>query len=382
MSLVHEADVAGAATHALVIGCGHYPHLPGGGAAQCGDPDGLGQLSSPPLSARTLADWLIDDFGADGQDKPLASVRLLLSEQPPAQYRGQDVTPATAANVAEAVKAWRDHADTDAGHRTIFYFCGHGIAQGTDMALLLADYCADPLNQLDGALDFGKLYQAMNRIKASQQLYFVDACRSSSDTLIEAAGFAGRVVMQPANRAPDLPKRASALYYATLQGDKAYGMAGQPSLFASGLLKALKGAASEESVDDPDVWIVDTAQMKKALDFFLQRPVEKGEQVPVQVPSAGELITFGFYRLPGPPEVPVFVGCEPAADNEQAEFRCMRNGDELFARPVDKVDPEKPDREWEVSLPVGTYEFTAALPSGLREGQRNVRPTHRVVTFT
>jgi hypothetical protein len=77
--VVHETPIAGSATHALVIGVGSYPHLLGGSGALCEDNEGLAQLTSPPVSARKFADWLICSFA--NPDKPLASVALLISEE-------------------------------------------------------------------------------------------------------------------------------------------------------------------------------------------------------------------------------------------------------------------------------------------------------------
>uniref|UniRef100_UPI003AF71AAD hypothetical protein n=1 Tax=Thiolapillus sp. TaxID=2017437 RepID=UPI003AF71AAD len=77
------------ATHAVVIGVGAYPHLNGGDPAALTDlHGGLGQLSSPPVSARTITDWLLDSF--NNPDKPLASVSLLVSEEEGGQVYHHD----------------------------------------------------------------------------------------------------------------------------------------------------------------------------------------------------------------------------------------------------------------------------------------------------
>ena len=59
--LVHDAAVAGPATHALVIGVGDYPHLNGGTKKRTDQHDGMEQLTSPPISARQFASWLLSD---------------------------------------------------------------------------------------------------------------------------------------------------------------------------------------------------------------------------------------------------------------------------------------------------------------------------------
>jgi hypothetical protein len=73
---VYSRRFNGAATHAIVIGVGHYPHLPGGkGRPKFRAHGGMGQLKSPPESARVIARWLIENYAHP--DKPLATVSLL-----------------------------------------------------------------------------------------------------------------------------------------------------------------------------------------------------------------------------------------------------------------------------------------------------------------
>lgn len=63
------------------------------------------------------------------------------------------------------------------------------------MSLLLSEYGDDLQASFDEALNFGKFRPAMSRNLPRQQIYFIDACRSSSDTLIESFS-AGRVPIQ------------------------------------------------------------------------------------------------------------------------------------------------------------------------------------------
>src|SRR5688572_29148314 len=67
--LVHDAGVGGPATHALVIGVGAYPHLNGGSGRLSPQHDGMEQLTSPPISARQFASWLMSEF--NHPQKPL-----------------------------------------------------------------------------------------------------------------------------------------------------------------------------------------------------------------------------------------------------------------------------------------------------------------------
>ncbi len=88
MTLIYNTEIDGPATHAIVIGVGDYPHLLGGSGEmlprnKC---EYMGQLTSPPHSARKFADWLIQDY-TNQQDKPLSSVELLLSDALSNEYK-------------------------------------------------------------------------------------------------------------------------------------------------------------------------------------------------------------------------------------------------------------------------------------------------------
>jgi hypothetical protein len=83
-----KRDSAG--THVCIIGVGEYPCLVGGDPARLMDkPMGLGQLSSPPLSAVGLANWFTGRHGSGSEvdervgfnnpNAPLASVEMVMS---------------------------------------------------------------------------------------------------------------------------------------------------------------------------------------------------------------------------------------------------------------------------------------------------------------
>src|SRR4051812_28921685 len=78
-SVAHwEFDGAGAGTHALVVGVGAYRHMPGGVGPIATANEGMGQLTSAPLSAREFAKWLATDFRH--RTHPLRSLSLLVSD--------------------------------------------------------------------------------------------------------------------------------------------------------------------------------------------------------------------------------------------------------------------------------------------------------------
>lgn len=371
--LVHEEPVTGAATHAIVLGIGDYPHLLGGSDTLSEHNDGMGQLTSPPVSARKLAEWLIQNY--QNPNQPLASVSLLLSEAPrkdfinPKSQQTHQPEAATYANVKRAIGAWALRGRQNKENFLIFYFCGHGIAQGSDMSLLMSDYGENDLAlPLDHAIDFRRFRLLMSRNLPSRQIYFVDACRANSDRLIETLGYAGDP-MAPAGAAG---VAEAPVYYATLSGELAFGKPNAVSVFTDGLIKGLNGSGSDDSEGE---WRVTTSRLKEAIDYHVRQALEGGAKR-AQVPPTDDLTTFDIHYLSGLPEVPVSVTCKPPSENENAEFVC--EGGALRNR-------RRPDSaHWTLPLPAGKYRFAAEFPSGNRtsiEQEVHVRPIYRKVTL-
>ena len=378
--MIWEQRRQGPSTHALVIGVGLYPHLQGGTGVRSSQYDGMGQLTSPPASARGFANWVIGEFR--NPNKPLASVSLLLSEAPrrpftnPRTGNDVDIEPATIDNVRASINDWVDRGDTDEGNLLLFYFCGHGISQGPDYALLLEDFGADPRNALDGAIDFRQLHLGMETCVASQQCFFVDACRSSSDTLIETQRYAGRVIIQPGPRPVGLAPREPPIFYAALSGHDAYARPNSVSLYTEALLAALKGAGADDAEGD---WRIDTTQLHRALDFFMRRAGDSGQSL-TQVPQSGNHSTFFLHYLRAKPKSPVLVRCAPDQALEHANLDCRVGATSLHQRQAATIVVEPP--AWNLSLEVGKYEFSARFPDGrYHDAARtvHVRPPYRKV---
>lgn len=380
--VIWSDDSATVGTHALVIGVGEYPHLIGG-AAPASATDGLRQLSSPPVSARAFARWLLSDYRCPGKD--LASLSLLTSEPAPTPFtdpRTGDQRPVATAGVKEivtAVRAWKERGDSSADNRLFFYFCGHGISEGDDMALLAREFSLDDPNPLEGALDFRRLVDGLRKCRASQQIYFVDACRASSDVLISQSGgaYAGQVPFLGGMRPLEWPRRDAITYYATLSGDLAYARPGTVSLFTEAMLRALRGAGS----DDADgAWWVNTSRLHEAITHFMNQPVFAGTAAGVQVPAVSAMPVFPLHHVADGPLVPVYVGCVPSEANASAEFVCRQGGQERCHRTPAEIDPNDPTKVWLVDLPAGSYEFEARLaPNDCRVNSREVRPIFRSV---
>ena len=95
------------------------------------------QLKSPVVWARAFADWLC--LGYQNSSAQLGSVNLLLSPANPFAATGRTplpVDPPEMETVQAAYDAWYARCDARPGNIALFYFCGHGVAQGFNSLLL------------------------------------------------------------------------------------------------------------------------------------------------------------------------------------------------------------------------------------------------------
>lgn len=307
MTLVfQDPQVIGPGTHALVIGAGHYPALRGGGGALTPNHEGMGQLTSPPHSARAFADWLIQSF--QNPDRPLASVRMLLSAadrtftarpQPMAGPVTSTVDEAILNNLIAEATSWQQAGRANPGSLLLFYFCGHGIAAGNELSLVAQDYGAG-LRPLDGLIDFGGLLQGMSDSNSPDQCYFIDACRVASGKILESANTSGDPLVHTTST--DRTARQT-VYFSTVGGEKSHGLQNQPSLFTTALLQALDGPAASNGLGP---WQVSSNRLLDAIAYLL-KPEIQPDLPTVQVPSAGTQVDMLLHRLPGKPTVPLTI---------------------------------------------------------------------------
>ena len=164
--------------------------------------------------------------------------------------------------------------------------------------------------------------------------------------------------------------------FATLPGARSHGRPGRVSLYTDAVLRALRGAAGDDSDDE---WWVSTSRLHEAVSRFLKEPLFAGEIVGVQIPAVNELALFPLHRLRALPVVPVYVTCMPEEGNETAEFVCRQGAEERARRPVTAVAVDTPADRWAVDLPFGHYEFEAKVaPDDVRTRAREARPFNTV----
>lgn len=389
MTELHLDAAAGPQAHALVIGVGHYRYFRGVKTKKSNLKVQGEQLTSPPLSARAFADWLLGRDGkgytppppAQGErpSAPLASVELLVSTRDQALTRytrpdtGEEIEleQATLANVKAAFNRWRDRIWDDPNAVGFFYFSGHGFLAGGSVALLLEDFGEDARNPFEHAFDFETTRLGLAQCQAKRQYFFVDACQSSLSKY---------KVKNPAPPllGPDdnsLPSPEGGVFYGAARSTKAYARPGEVSNFTSALIDGLNGLASEE---DEDVrWVVKPVLLYRAIGEILRN---RGPDGPEQIP-AGE---YGFTRMhtigDEPPLVPCTVWCDPDEVHSLARLSVHDGATELDADP-------KTERRWEFKLPKREYRLRADFDNGDYERYEksfDVRPplARRRVTTT
>ena len=250
MTLVIDKDRDQIGTHVLIIGVGRYPHLLDGEAPPFAFHGGMGQLTSPPNSALEIANWFATNHSHP--EKPLRTLQLLISGTPntfmtPA---GQRIAaePATLENIRTAVKVWRDYGNSHEENHLVFYFCGHGVSNGSDQLLLSENFGSDVDSPFRHAVEFWGLHVGMRDCKAKWQCYLLDACQTVSQTYLDQFGckyFGDPIISRQASS--NLQKTEQPVLLACALGAKAYGEEGKASFFAQALLAAFKGAAAQDN---------------------------------------------------------------------------------------------------------------------------------------
>jgi hypothetical protein len=363
MASIYEAlDPRRPGTHALVIGVGHYHHLPAGGRACYDEAVGLTQLTSPPASARAFAEFMQRDY--TNPDKPLRSLELLVSE--PAGAAALEAASFDATR--RAIDAWAFERSRHPEDLLVFFFSGHGLSRGAQTTLLLDDFGARPLAPLENAIDFTALHLGLEQAAAREQCFFVDACRASTSFITRLDRDTGQAVIAPLASHTNGPRRAP-VYYATLPGANAYGRPGRPSLFTEALLRALAGPGSD---DNDGNWRVRTDALSSGLNQVLRR-VAAAAGVEERVPAAVDHLTpFVLHHLPDVPrDVPVDVICEPMERSANVRLSCEGLAARHERAPAAGI--------WNLDLDAGPYAFGAHGQAGQRRREVDVRPPFRAV---
>jgi len=353
-----KEHTGGPQTHVLIIGVGRYKHLQGGEAPTPNVPP-LGQLKSPPVSARALADWFTS--GAYRNDATLGSVELLLSDANTDQYDLRDgsaakvIEAANMANIMRAFNEWYARCDADKGNVCFFYFCGHGLERDASI-LLPEDFAENPNNPWLTAIDFNRTYRGMAQCRAQTQYYVVDACRQWTTSMLQDLDVGGQTLKRAS--VLDSHERTAPMIFATASGLPAFGDTGDVSRLTAALIECLDGGGAEKH---NGTWQVSTSRLGESVQKLVNM---KNDGLPkehrqIVNPAVGD---YGagprvLHKLPNGkiPEVVVTFVCSPDAATPNACFYLQRQGE--------RQDAPAPGL-WTKRLKAGVYDFGVNFPQG------------------
>lgn len=364
MGLLFEKKVNGPATHAIVIGVGYYTHLLGGNPNKLfSKHGGLGQLTSPPISAREFTNWLLTKY--KNTETPLSSLNLFLSDPKSDEYKIPNsgeikkVERAKKDRVKRGILDWYARGDKDKDNLMLFYFCGHGVSSGFRTLLLLEDFGETPLSPFDNSIKFDDgLWLGMDQCAARKQCYFIDACRKGSYHLAQTYGDPGDPIIWGQNI---VQRRELATFYSTVLGDAAYSRPNSPSFFTEALLRALNGAGANDLYGS---WNVSADSLALGLNSIMKTVFDEDCEARVS--------SLFLHQIDDTPIVPAVVWCEPKDANSVAQLSySLPDG----SKNVLRSKPEATD--WVVDVEVGRYVFQAKFTSRTYNSnlvEKEVRP--------
>lgn len=361
-------DAAG--MHAIIIGVGHYWHLPNGRGPTAPLPVTLrmDQLSSPPYGARAMADFVLETYHED-VTHPLRSLSMLASEPAvPNPTFAHLLVPTTSlvdptiANIKAAVEHWKARGDQNSDNILFFYICCHGLSAGLQHTLLASDFASGytPTDTVgtglfDKAIDLTEFHRSMGESAAKRQIYFVDACRVVSPDLLEGV-FKGQPLV---NADPITAPRASPIFYSSLRGDASWGAREKPSPFSRSIQLAFQGGSW---VEEKGVWKVRCEHLKPAMENQIKRVMRKFRSYPNLIQRDYD-VSFTLKVIePGiDPLVPLDVDCSPNDANKTVSLSLKKLGAQA---PV-SVPPRKPSHHpWLLDVPAGMYDLTLRFGDG------------------
>lgn len=330
---VFEHPLPGAPqTHVFVIGVGAYRHLLGGEGPLAERHLGLGQLTSPQVSARSLAEWVIGSYM--NPNAPLGSVYLLISEPKPSQVTLPDgsskpVTSATIDHIEEAFDAWLKRVKENPDNAAILYYCGHGVLIQGDLLLLAEDYGENAHRPFDGAFNFEILHKGMASQHKGMQCYFIDACSNVpvGDLDIQNAGARAFPIVT----APLSKDQAMLVLRAAAPGSLAYARDAEVSRFTGALMNCLKGRGCDQS-EIPAKWVVTSNSLVYSMNQVIEWE-NKNLQGPLQLidPTKNQKIVQ-IHQLKEAPVIPVKIAFDPGEAIDDADLQLVSQEDAGWIR--------------------------------------------------
>lgn len=338
--------------HAFVIGVGRYPHLNGGDGPLAKDPLGLSQVTTPPITAKKIAAWLLEKYAS--ANCPLGSVELLLSPEtdivrPDGMQKPTE--PATFDRIELAFNKWEQRCSTHPDNKALFYFCGHGLNKVRQF--LLPENFGDPGwgDPFRHNIDFDGLRTGMWSCKARTQIFFVDACRETPFGLLDQIEVTGQSFIK-STFSDAASINCSAAYYATTEGKPAFGPENDVTYFGQAVLKCLNGAGCSNAGGD---WIVDSYSLSKALGDMMQHFGRKHKLALSCNPDASGM---GTISEPAAPFVIASIRCKNEPEADPAAEIVMKRGADV------RQSPAGQDKPLEEEVAPGEWDIKVAFPGG------------------
>jgi hypothetical protein len=250
---------------------------------------GLGQLTSPPISAKAVADWFLariykptTPFGFSNPTAPLSSVDVLLS--PSGAYKRPDgnsidVDIADKAHVEQSFEQWRQRLVGNPASIGVMYFCGHGV-MSANQYLLTADFGDNPGNPWSKAFDLSLTVRALEREVPGPLYFLVDACRQVPKTFAATLG-ANPQALRVVQLNKPLVNSSRLELQAAGEGALAFAVPNKVSRFTDALLRALSGFCGEK-VPGQNVWQTTGEELARSVRHILEqgnKTVERRQQV-------------------------------------------------------------------------------------------------------
>lgn len=352
--------------HAVVIGCGRFPHLPAHMQADrpaCYD------------SAVEMVAFLAAN--ADAFEPPLARIDCLLAD--PATPAGQiDVLPGSvtervaAANPAAGAglvagpvdaprqanvqKAFDDLlAACRPGDAVLVYGCSHGVAGRDETGLLvLEDVHSSPGNRWAQVLDMKYLASGLPAVtEASAVWVFMDACQEVIDDLKDTVGGANgfRPISYGAGQLARAKVKATALAAAHYGAATHAPPAGGVAYFTRALLDGIR-ACCVERIDGK--W----KSTAKELVYGLEKIARATGPQPITVSTLVTDTKEAALMRVAEPSIPVHISSVPSRTLDQAIEAYLLDGDA-------RSNPKQEGREWRFRVPIEPRSYEVNVVSKL-----------------
>jgi hypothetical protein len=333
---------------------GSYQHLRDGSGDKLDDDMGLGQLTSPPMSAMAVAKFFLEEYEISGNEATLGSVEMVLSPSQKFKFSRSGsklVKAATLENITSSFDRWYERCNCHERNIAIFYFCGHGIQRG-NLLLPAEDFGKTRHRPFEHAIEFDETWRGMSSCAASIQCFFPDTCREVKRQALSELGSGTAKALAAAN-AYKQGHRDALVVYATGFGQQAFGMPDRASNYSEALLLALRGRAGKR---DSGRWVITTCSlgdgMLAGMQHLSQRPEVPEQQLRVGGEAAGGVLRV----LTDPPVLPATVSCVPLAANRVASL----NVSSIVGRQQQWTRTPAPE-PWHLELPAAVYQAEATF---------------------